>query len=61
MISSERPVEESEAELNKVLAVAKERMEQLQKEWEAAKAPLLQAIDAHAKAADEKRRTQRFS
>ncbi len=55
VISSERPVEESEAELNKVLAVAKERMEQLQKEWEAAKAPLLQAIDAHAKAADEKR------
>ena len=55
VISSERPVEESEAELNKVLAVAKERMEQLQKEWESAKAPLLQAIDAHAKAADEKR------
>ena len=53
MISSERPVEESEAELNKVLAGGRE--------WnnfkgvEAAKAPLLQAIDAHAKAADEKR------
>jgi len=55
VISSERPVEESEAELHKVLAAAKERMEQLQKEWEAAKAPLVQAIDAHAKAADEKR------
>jgi hypothetical protein len=55
VISSERPVEESEVELHKVLAAAKERMEQLQKEWEAAKAPLVQAIDAHAKAADEKR------
>ena len=55
VLATDRPIEESEAELNKVLNTAKERMEQLKAEWEAAKAPLIAAIEAHAVAASEKR------
>lgn len=55
VLGTDRPVEESEAELNKVLTAAKERMDTLTAEWEAAKAPLIEAIEAHAVAAKEKR------
>lgn len=55
VLGTDRPVEESEAELNKVLEASKERMEKLTTEWEAAKAPLVEAIEAHAAAAREKR------
>lgn len=55
VLATDRPVEESEAELNKVLDAAKERMALLTTEWDAAKAPLLAAIEAHTAAASEKR------
>ena len=56
VLATDRPVEESEAELNKVLVAAKERLEQLSAEWNAAKTPLLAAIEAHAEGAREKRK-----
>jgi uncharacterized UPF0160 family protein len=55
VLSTDRPVEESEAELRSVLEAAKERMAQLTAEWEEAKTPLIAAIEAHAAAANEKR------
>ena len=55
VLGTERPVAESEAELEKSLAAAERRTEALRAEWDAARAPLEGELAKHAAAAEARR------